>query len=109
MSTELWPVQAQAYTPEAPPTYEQLSARVLVDKKRKQEADNMASMAGRSHRAKPQRRSSSVAVIPVENSSNVTRCNTAKVRRQRQLDAMGLNRNYDRLSRMDALVREACK
>ncbi len=102
-------VKAQTYTPEPPLTYEQQRARALADQKRKQEADTMARMAGRGHRVQSRRTSSSGAVIPVENTSNAARCNAAKVRRQRQLDTMGLYRNYDHLSGLDAMVREACK
>lgn len=102
-------VKALAYTPEAAPTHEQQRARALADRKRKQEADNLARMAGRGHRAQGRRVSSAGTVIPIENPGNVARCNVAKAQRQRQLDAMGLNRNYDRLSRLDAMVREACK
>lgn len=105
-SREEW---SQAYTPEPTLTHEQQRARTLADQKRRQEADNMARMAGRNHRLQSRRTSSSAAVIPVENSSNISRCNAAKARRQRQLDVMGLDRNYDRLSRLDAMVREACK
>lgn len=105
-SREAW---TQAYTSQPTPTHEQQRAHTLADQKRRQEADNMARMAGRNHRVQSRRTSSSAAVIPVENSRNTTRCNTAKARRQQQLDAMGLDRNYDRLSRLDAMVREACK
>lgn len=98
-------VKALAYTPEPALTHEQQRIRAPAEQKRRQEAGNPA----RSRQGQSRRMPASGAMIPIENSSNMTRCNAAKAQRQRQLDTMGLNRNYDRLSRLDARVREACK
>ena len=49
------------------------------------------------------------AAIPVENSGNSRACATAKAKRTRTLERVGLKRSFELLSKLDEAVRSACK
>lgn len=98
--------EARTYeaSPEPPPTAEQL--RALEQRRARERAES----AFLSRRAGTDRRAVERSRIVRERAIDSTgACEAAKAARQQALDAVGLKRNYELLSRLDASVRNACK
>lgn len=89
--------------PEPPPTAEQLRA---LEQRRARERSESAFLSRRAGTDRPVvDRSRMVREHPARSTGA---CEAAKAARQQTLDAVGLKRNYDLLSRLDANVRAAC-
>ncbi|WP_162347997.1 DUF4124 domain-containing protein [Pseudoxanthomonas gei] len=86
--------------PEAPPTNAELWRQYHAKKRGQQESAYLRSLAGRGSTA-------SGASIGTTQSGDS--CAAAKQHRQATLNAVGLNRTYDLLQRLDAMVNAACK
>ena len=95
----------RTYVPETPP-----SAGDLVAQRRKLQRDRaesayLSNLAGTSRVSA--RSSATGTSIPVRRQN--AGCEAAKRQRDAALEAAGLGRTYDLLTRLDAVVREACK
>ncbi len=87
-------------TPEAPPTNAELWRRYHAKQRGVQESAYLRSLARRGGAA-------SGASIGMAQSGSA--CAAAKQQRQSTLDAVGLQRTYELLQRLDAMVNAACK
>jgi hypothetical protein len=91
-------------TPDPEPTAEEVSRR---EAKRKQDAAESAQLrqAAGTNRARSTGRSSNRTNV----SAADARCNAAKEKRARKLEAVGLKRTFDLLRKLDDAVNNACK
>lgn len=94
-------------TPEPPPTTEQLSVRARKAEQDRRESEYLSHLAGtdRTFAAAPRSRSrNSTKRVDARHE----RCESAKARRTRALDKVGLDRTFDLLRKLDADVAAAC-
>lgn len=97
-------VRSYEAAPEPPPSAEQL--RALEQRRARERAES----AFLSHRAGTDRSVIERARLVRERPArSAGACEAAKSARQQTLDAVGLKRNYELLSRLDANVRAACR
>ncbi len=98
---KLWEAQ-----PEPPPSYDQLRARELKRQQDRAESAYLSRLAGTDRVATS---SASGHLIDQRDRSSNAQCEAAKRHREEALERAGLNRTYEFLSRLDEMVREACK
>jgi hypothetical protein len=91
-------------TPEPPPTNEELWRRYNERKKGEAESRYLSRLAGTDRMP-----GASGHIVSQRDSSSNARCEMAKRNREEALERAGLNRTYEYLSRLDEMVREACK
>lgn len=91
-------------TPEAPPTNDELWKRYYQRKQGEADSRYLSQLAGTS-------RASEAAghQVRATNARNDAQCEIAKMHRADALERAGLNRSYDFLSRLDEMVRDACR
>lgn len=97
-------VRTYEAAPEPPPTAEQL--RTLEQRRARERAESafLSRRAGTDRHAVERSR-----IVRERPAQSATACEAAKAARQQTLDVVGLKRNYELLSRLDANVRAACK
>ena len=90
--------------PEPEPTAEELRQRQSKSQIDRAESAWLSRAAGTDRRSSASNRGSLVNRKP-----HISRCDTAKARREAKLKSVGLKRTFDLLRKLDDAVNEACK